>query len=120
MNSLLLIKQFPSADIENGKMVLDTNLGLRRKDTVAIEHKRKLSWKPPRDGETGLNVDGAFSKDGAGIGMAIRDHHGHVIFTACRSLTQCRDATVAVTSNRGRAASGPLDKPEHHTGNRLR
>jgi hypothetical protein len=40
-------------------------------------------------------VDGAFANDGASIGMILRDHLGEVIFTACRHLPQCKDATDA-------------------------
>jgi hypothetical protein len=50
---------------------------------------------PPKQGKAKLNVDGAFAGDGAGACMVLRDHQGQVIFTACRSLQYCRDATEA-------------------------
>lgn len=49
----------------------------------------------PGEGTAKLNVDGTFSPHGAGTGMVLRDHEGQVIYTACRELKQCRDATEA-------------------------
>jgi hypothetical protein len=80
MNSLLLTKQFPAADIMKGKMVMK---------------KDKPKWSKPPPGAAKLNVDGSFLSNGAGVGMILRDHTGQVIFTACRSLNHCRDATEA-------------------------
>jgi hypothetical protein len=34
----------------------------------------KPTWLPPKPGEAKLNVDGAFTQDGAGTGMVLRDH----------------------------------------------
>lgn len=56
-------------------------------------HKKK--WWPPDPGEAKLNVNGAFTPEGAGTGMVLQDHHGQVIFSACQALTTCRDATEA-------------------------
>jgi hypothetical protein len=47
-------------------------------------------WIPPRPGEMKLNVDGAFTEHGAGIGMVLRDSQGEVLFSACRSLQRMR------------------------------
>ena len=57
--------------------------------------KEKQNWKPPEPGQAKLNVDGAYSDDGAGAGMALRDDKGDVIFVSCRQLLRCRDATEA-------------------------
>jgi ribonuclease HI len=42
-----------------------------------------------------LNVDGAFTEHSAGIGMVLWDSQGKVLFSVCRSLQHCRDATEA-------------------------
>ena len=58
--------------------------------------KVRKRWQPPEQGYAKLNVDGAFTTDGhAEAGMVLRDHRGHVIYTACRSLEHCSDATDA-------------------------
>jgi hypothetical protein len=95
MNSLLLIKQFPSANIAKGKMVLDPEQGFR---TVAGEKMKKqetCQWTRPPPGTVKLNVDGSFTQTGAGIGMILRDHKGETVFTACRSLDRCNGALEA-------------------------
>jgi hypothetical protein len=78
-------------------MVIDHTQGFkprRKKGDVVQVHRKK--WKRPPDlGEAKLNVDGDFRLEGAGTGMVLRDHHGLVIFSACRALTTCRDATEA-------------------------
>jgi hypothetical protein len=95
MNSLLMIKQYPNADVAKGKMVIDSTKGFKRMKETANMQGSKPTWLPPKPGEAKLNVDGAFTQDGAGTGMVLRDHQGHVIFAACRSITYCRDATEA-------------------------
>ncbi|KAE8793437.1 hypothetical protein D1007_31920 [Hordeum vulgare] len=49
--------------------------------------------EPPLESWKKLNVDGSFNpNDGtAGAGMVLRDHNGHIIFSACRSLWSCPD-----------------------------
>jgi ribonuclease HI len=95
-DSLMLIKQFPDADISKGKMVVDHHRGFKKNNKpVEDTTKVKMKWIPPGDNEVKLNVDGAFSReDRAGIGI-LRDQQGAVIFTACRQLQKCRDATEA-------------------------
>jgi hypothetical protein len=55
LDTLLMIKQAPKADIAKGKMVIDHSRGFR---------KMAVHWKAPKEGEGKLNVDGAFSTDG--------------------------------------------------------
>jgi ribonuclease HI len=96
LNSLMMIKQFPDADITKGKMVVDTSQGFKRVPTDADgRQKERKRWLPPDQGAAKLNVDGAFASDGAGAGMVLRDHTGEVIFTACRQIVHCRDAMEA-------------------------
>jgi hypothetical protein len=95
LNTLLQIKQFPNADVVKGKMVLDLEKGFQRPGRVVEVPSVKLHWKKPPAEETKLNVDGSYASTGAGAGMVLRDHAGAIIFTACRELQQCRDATEA-------------------------
>ena len=97
LNSLLLIKQFPAVDIRKGKMVVNHERGFKKVPTREDGcQKVRKRWQPPEQGFAKLNVDGAFTTDGhAGAGMVLRDHRGHVIYTACRSLEHCSDATEA-------------------------
>jgi hypothetical protein len=94
LNSLLLIKQWPDAEIEKGKMVVDDDRGFQKR--MIERPKVRKKWVPPAEGNAKLNVDGAFDKEGAaGIGAALRDHRGNIILAACRSIDHCRDATKA-------------------------
>jgi hypothetical protein len=86
LNSLLIIKQFPHADVTKGKMVVDHNRGF-----VKIRHNKnerqndRPKWIPPSANVAKLNVDGAFAGKGhAGCGMILRDQKGDVIYVACR------------------------------------
>jgi ribonuclease HI len=90
----MLIKQWPDAEIEKGKMVVDDDLGFQKK---RIERqKARKRWIAPTEGNAKLNVDGAFDKAGAaGIGVALRDHKGDMILSACKAIDHCRDATEA-------------------------
>jgi hypothetical protein len=91
-----MIKQFPEADIEKGKMVINEQQGFKKPKKWKEDRKvPRQNWKPPTEGEAKLNVDGAFTANAAGVGMVLRDHAGTVIFTVCRSLDRCRDATEA-------------------------
>jgi hypothetical protein len=93
LDSLLLIKQAPDADIVKGKMVIDQQRGFKRNSRT--ENRRQLE-KQKWLLHVKLNVDGAYSADGrAGIGMVMQDCHGTVIFAACRQLLNCRDALEA-------------------------
>jgi ribonuclease HI len=97
LNSLLLIKQWPAAAVEKGKMVVDSELGFNKAKMVTDgRQKVRKRWQLPPQGTTKLNVDGAFGKKGeAGIGIALRDHQGSMIIAACRDVKECRDATDA-------------------------
>jgi ribonuclease HI len=97
LNSLLLIKQHPDADMEKGKMVITHEAGFQKKDKGLDGYKKvKKKWIPPEEGRLKLNVDGAFSSSGgAGAGTVLRDHQGTVVAAACRALVHCRDATEA-------------------------
>jgi hypothetical protein len=95
MNSLLLIKQFPSADIAKGKMVLDPEQGFRTAEGEKMEKQQTRQWTRPPPGTVKLNVDGSFTQTGMGIGMILREHNGETVFTACRSLDQCDGALQA-------------------------
>jgi ribonuclease HI len=97
LDSLFMIKQFPEGDFGKGKMTIDPGAGFRRTSmTQSGQLKTKQRWRPPREGEAKLNVDGAFAGFGrAGAGVVLRDHLGQVILSACRHLPSCRDATEA-------------------------
>jgi ribonuclease HI len=97
LNSLLIIKQFPDADVQKGKMVINQSGGFKQQDKqVAGRQQVKKRWKKPVEGRVKLNVDGGFSRNGAaGAGMVLRDHNGGVIAAACRYLDRCGDATEA-------------------------
>jgi hypothetical protein len=94
LNSLMLIKQWPDAEIEKGKMVVDDDQGFQKR---RIERQKvRKRWVAPVESTAKLNVDGAFDKEGAaGIGVALRDHKGAMILSACRAIDHCRDATEA-------------------------
>jgi ribonuclease HI len=97
LQSLLLVEQHPVVDIEKGKQVVDYGLGeRRRKNQVGPTVQEKHNWKPPDEGVTKLNIDGAFSNDGrAGAGMILRESNGDIIFAASRQLRSCGDALEA-------------------------
>jgi hypothetical protein len=97
VKSLLLIEQHQYIDTEKGKQSIDEIKGFSKKGK-RIENRPhiKQKWKPPDEGGTKLNVDGAFSHDGrAGTGMILRHSDGSVIFAACRQLRVCTDALEA-------------------------
>jgi hypothetical protein len=94
LESLLLTKQFPEADIAKGKMVLEPQAGFKRRKQ-STEHVEKAKWVAPDPGVAKLNTDGAYTSTQAGIGMILRDDQGGVIMAACRTLEGCLDATKA-------------------------
>jgi hypothetical protein len=94
LESLLLTKQFPEADIAKGKMVLEPQAGFKRRKQ-STEHVEKAKWVAPDPGVAKLNIDGAYTSTQAGIGMILRDDQGGVIMAACRTLEGCLDATEA-------------------------
>jgi hypothetical protein len=81
LNSLLLIKQWPNADMIKGKMVIDNLRGFKQMNNS--EEKSTTStnkWRPPLGQATKLNVDGSFVRRGvAGTGMILRNNHGEVV-----------------------------------------
>jgi ribonuclease HI len=96
LNSLMLIKQFPAADIVKGKMCVDLAQGFRQVRTHDEgRQKVRQRWEKPAVGVAKLNTDGAFAENGAAAGMVLRDHMGEVIFTACCVLPHCKNATEA-------------------------
>jgi ribonuclease HI len=95
LNSLLLTKQFPAADIMKGKMVINLDRGFSHAPREEGPKKDKPRWSKPPPGAAKLNVDGSFASNGEGVGMILRDHTGQVNFTACRSMNHCPDATEA-------------------------
>jgi ribonuclease HI len=96
INSLMLIKQFPDADVIKGKMAVNSDIGFKRAGS-GVDGRKKVrkKWTRPLMGETKLNTDGAFASNAAATGMVLRDHNGEVIFAACRELQQCTDPTEA-------------------------
>jgi hypothetical protein len=95
LDSLLLIKQHPMADLEKGKMVISQAGFQPNKHMCRGEKKNKQKWMPPARGVLKLNVDGSYANDSAGAGIVIRDHDGTVILTACWQLQHCIDSTEA-------------------------
>lgn len=79
-------------------MAIDQNKGFKKKSTCADgRQKVQKKWVPPIHGHLKLNVDGAYSNNGGGVGtgMILRDHQGEAIAAACRELGNCRNATEA-------------------------
>jgi hypothetical protein len=75
LNSLLIIKQFPDADIVKGKMTVDQSQGFT-KQVKLVDGRKKVRkrWEPSGAGIVKINVDGAFSRDDrACIGIIGRD-----------------------------------------------
>ncbi|KAK1626172.1 hypothetical protein QYE76_000487 [Lolium multiflorum] len=94
LNSLLMIKQFPDADVTKGKMVIDQGQGFRKEEGRRVNMSTVYQrWTRPAENEVKLNVDGAFSMDGrAGVGMVLRNSNGEVIYAACQQVQHCSDA----------------------------
>jgi hypothetical protein len=61
LNSLLIIKQFPNADIVKGTMTIDQSQGFM-KQTKLVDGWKKVRKKsePPGAGTEKINVDGTF------------------------------------------------------------
>jgi hypothetical protein len=94
---LFLIKQFPDADVDKGKMIIDQDCGFTKKKTHKDGmQKVQKKWVKPDHGHAKQNVDGAFlNSDEAGIGMALRDYDGSPIVVGCRAISRCTDAVEA-------------------------
>jgi hypothetical protein len=97
LDSLLMIKQTPTADPVKGKAVISYSQGFCCKNRLAEgRQKNVIKWSPPARDMAKLNTDGSFvSSHDAGAGMVLRDHTGQVICAAARQLTRCVDATEA-------------------------
>jgi hypothetical protein len=94
MRSLENIKHVQSEDIIKGKQAIVHD------ERKVLPKERPVShamWTRPWDGETKLNIDGAFlaSTAQAGAGVIARRSDGSIIFVACRSLSQCTLALEA-------------------------
>ena len=77
VDSLLMIRQFPEANVVKGKMVLDHGRGFKSIPKEDGRQKVRKSWCPPEHDRAKLNVNGAFTTDGAaGSGMVLRNHMG--------------------------------------------
>jgi hypothetical protein len=97
LDSLLVIKQAPTADPIKGKAVISHSQGFRSMNRLAEgRQKNVIKWSPPAVGMAKLNTDGSFvSANDAGAGVILRDHTGQVICAASRQLFRCVDATDA-------------------------
>lgn len=94
--SLLAIQQDPKADLVKGKMVVMDEGACQLLLHVKATKPPQSKWKPPRENQAKLNVDGSMSIDGTtGAGMILRGHDGVIIFPACRSLWSYPDALHA-------------------------
>uniref|UniRef100_A0A8I6XQQ1 RNase H type-1 domain-containing protein n=1 Tax=Hordeum vulgare subsp. vulgare TaxID=112509 RepID=A0A8I6XQQ1_HORVV len=98
IETLLCLKQYPSADIAKGKMVI-SHQGKHITDQEENRNTNVLEerWLQPPRGWTKLNVDGAFNAENhtGGAGMILRGEGGHVIFSSCRYLRSCSSALEA-------------------------
>jgi ribonuclease HI len=96
LKSFGLIKHYTEADIIKGKMAVDENFKSKKgKGQMETKKTAKQNWKPPIVGSLKLNADGAYKEGEAGAGMVLRTCTGEVVFSACRSLQNCRDAMQA-------------------------
>ena len=78
-------------------MIVDHEKGFKNLP-VGDDGRQKVRkrWVLPQEGTTKLNMDGAFvNGEAAGASMVLRTHNGDVIFSACRNLQNCVDATDA-------------------------
>jgi ribonuclease HI len=100
VDSLLMIKQNPQADLSKGKTVIVydhmQSKGQRRKQHTRASREDQ-GWTKPTPGWAKLNVDGAWMKEEGkgGIGMILRDEDGSIIFTASRYLPVCESPLEA-------------------------
>jgi hypothetical protein len=97
LDSLLVMKQAPTADPIKGKAMISHSQGFGSMNRLAEgRQKNVIKWSPPVVGMAKLNTDGSFvSANDAGADMMLRDHIGQVICAASRQLTRCVDATDA-------------------------
>jgi hypothetical protein len=94
VESLLLIKQQPSADLAKGKAVIvDGHMKPRGSGNKGVNEQstsRKMCSKP-YPGWTKLNVDGSCEEkeQRGGTGMVLRDEEDNVTISTCRHLRTC-------------------------------
>ena len=94
MDTLMYIKQHPTADVVKGKETV-SYISVSNQDKHMGDGRKKIrkKWQPPEEGRMKLNVDGAYANDGtAGAGMILRDYTGAVIFAASRQIRVGIDA----------------------------
>jgi hypothetical protein len=75
LDSLVMIKQDPNADMLKGKSVVSYDQGFTCNTKVCDgRQKNNVKWLPPEEGMAKLNTDGSFvSMNEAGAGMVLRD-----------------------------------------------
>jgi hypothetical protein len=75
LDSLVMIKQDPNADMLKGKSVVSYDQGFTCNTKVSDgRQKNNVKWLPPEEGMAKLNTDGSFvSMNEAGAGMVLRD-----------------------------------------------
>ncbi|KAM0886716.1 hypothetical protein ACQ4PT_029504 [Festuca glaucescens] len=94
VESLMMIKQHPSADLTKGKEVLVYD-HMKPKGSVKMMPRKQADalkkWSKPPPGWIKLNVDGSWeiAEHRGGTGMVLRDEEGSIIFTACSYLKVC-------------------------------
>ncbi|KAI4976829.1 hypothetical protein ZWY2020_050436 [Hordeum vulgare] len=92
IDTLLCIKQHPSADIAKGNMAVSyLSKPLPDRDGKKQAAGPDMRWSKPPRGWTKLNIDGAFSANQrtGGAGMILRSDDGQIIYSSCRYLRSC-------------------------------
>ncbi|KAI5013888.1 hypothetical protein ZWY2020_051963 [Hordeum vulgare] len=98
IETLLCLKQYPSADIAKGKMVIShQGKPITNQDENRNTNELEERWIQPPRGWTKLNMDGAFNTENhtGGAGMILHGEGGQVIFSSCRYLRSCSSALEA-------------------------
>lgn len=86
VSSLQEIKQWPNANLEKGKHVVDAKQWKKPRASQGDGFVHR--WRPPEQGWMKLNTDGSFQAEAGngGIGVVLRNCHGEIIFSACGFL----------------------------------
>jgi ribonuclease HI len=97
LESLLTIKQFPTADAAKGKTVVSWCKDKKLKTKSLSSVKPPRPWRKPPEGHVKINVDGSFcaTSGKGGAGAVLRDDGGSIIASACRFLSNCRSPLEA-------------------------